>query len=234
MRAILFCLALVPALVAGCDTGTYHPPGAGGGSTSFGPPRPSDSTAGAPDNTFDHDNDAIDPFELLSRLQREGPIEVSSRLHSCQKLTFRALAYLLASRGVDLSAPGANGIPSAGELFRTGAQALGAANFDARVAEAVEPTAAGMTRLYDIFVQAAPQIIANLPNMPACQVRGEGAQLFDGAGACQQAGVTCLLGFPATAEHLALCNQIIGQASSPALGRVIAVAALLSAAHSCE
>ncbi|HJZ86371.1 MAG TPA: hypothetical protein VKN99_14420 [Polyangia bacterium] len=218
----------LPLLCAACS-GSFHSLPPGGGRSL-----PSNSTVGGESNTFSHDNDSVDPFDLLARLEREGPDEVSARLHSCQKITYAALAHLLASRGVDLSAPGANGIPSAGELFQGGAQALGAPNYDARVAEAVEPTAAGATKLFDIFVQAAPQIIANLPNVAACQVRGAGVPVFGSDGRCNPEGLTCLMGYPATDQHVALCNLVLTQASSPGVGRIVAVAALMSAVHTCE
>jgi hypothetical protein len=222
MRALTFltCLSLIA-----CSAGSYNP-GPGGG----GPVGPSDGTSGGIGNTFDHDNTGVDPWDLLQRLQQEGPPEISTRMHSCQKLTYRNLGRLLASRGVDLNATGANGIPSAGELYRGGSQALGAPNYDARVPEAVEPTAAGATKLMDIFVQAAPEIMANLGSTTACP----GAQLFDAQGRCDADGLTCLLGYPATDQHLALCNQAVAQASTPQIGQTIAIAALLSAAHTCE
>jgi len=216
---LVTCLAL-----AACSAGTYNPNGTGDNSG------PSNGTSGGIGNTFDHDNTGVDPWDLLSRLQQEGPPEVSTRMHSCQKLPYRTLGRLLSSRGVDLNAGGANGIPSAGELYQGGTQALGAPNYAARVGEAIEPTAAGATKLMDIFVQAAPQIIANIGNTAACP----GVSIFDAQGRCDRDGLTCLLGYPATDQHLALCNQAAVSASTPQIGQIIAVASLLSAAHTCE
>ena len=45
---------------------------------------------------------------------------------------------------------------------------------------------------------------------------------------------TCLIGRPATADHIAICNSAVAQASDVETGKKIAVATLLSAAHSCE
>ena len=222
MRALSFlaCLSLIA-----CDAGTYNPNQGGGPQMG-----PSDGTAGGPNNTFDHDNSGVDPWDLLQRLQQEGPPEISTRLHSCQKVTYRTLGHLLTSRGVDLSAGGANGIPSAGDLYNGGSQALGAPNYAARVPEAIEPTAAGATKLMDIFVQAAGQIQANIGSSTACP----GVQVFDAQGRCDRDGLTCLLGYPATDQHLALCNQAVASASTPQVGQTIAIAALMSAAHTCE
>ena len=65
-------------------------------------------------------------------------------------------------------------------------------------------------------------------------VGGQGARMFDDAGACRQDGIACLIGAPATAQHVALCNQLVSSASSPKTGQTMAVAAILAAAHTCE
>src|SRR5436305_13851060 len=47
------------------------------------------TTASAdPSNTFNHESNQVDPFAVLARIQAEGPPEVSSRLHSCQKMKY--------------------------------------------------------------------------------------------------------------------------------------------------
>lgn len=193
--------------------------------------------AGGQDNTFDHmaglGNDAPkDAFEVLKQREEEGPAEVRTRLHSCQKLQITTLRNILTSFGVNIDATG--NPPTAGQLFKEGAGALGGANYDARVGEAIVWTAAGAAKMFDIWVQAAPEIIANLPNMPQCQVGGVGVQVFDENDECVEDAVTCLIGRPATAEHVAICNSAVKNASSIENGKNIAVATLLSAAHSCE
>ena len=47
-------------------------------------------------------------------------------------------------------------------------------------------------------------------------------------------GVSCLIGKPARPEHMALADDLVAQADTPAEGQKIAVAALLAAAHTCE
>ena len=49
--------------------------------------------------------------------------------------------------------------PSAGELFESGKGALGAPNYAARIPESSVLSSAGATRLFDIFMRAAPEII---------------------------------------------------------------------------
>jgi hypothetical protein len=192
---------------------------------------------GGEKNTFSHQselggNGVRDPFDILAQRQEEGPPEVRTRLHSCQKLQYATLRNVLVSFGVDINAT-ANP-PAAGELFKGGAGALGAANYDARIGEPVVWSSAGAAKLFDIFVQAAPEIIANMPNVDQCKAEGMGAQMFDDKDQCTPDGISCLIGRPATASHVTICSSLVKSASSIDVGKKIAVATLLSAAHSCE
>ena len=196
-----------------------------------------EDVVGGEDNTFDHmpnlgENDARDPYEIAKQREEEGSPEVRSRLHSCQKLQIQALRNMLADFGVDLGATG--NPPTAGQLLDGGGTALGQANYAARMGEDIVWTAAGAAKQFDIFVQASPVIIQNMPSAAHCQVDGVGAKLFDENGKCQEDGITCLIGRPATPEHLVICQSLVDSASTPENGQNIAVAALLSAAHSCE
>src|SRR6185295_14027938 len=84
-----------------------------------------------PDNTFDHFNDpgasgSKDPFEILKQRAEEGPPEVRTRLHSCTKVAYASLGTFLTSRGVNLAATSSgNGPKTAGELYKTGGDAMG-------------------------------------------------------------------------------------------------------------
>lgn len=209
------------------------------------PPPPSSEQSGAVhtggQGDFPHSPDigakrARDPFEILEERQEEGEASVRSRLHSCQKLQIKALRSLLGGLGVNLNAPAQDGPPSAAALLEAGVSALGAADYDARVGERVTWTTSGATKLFDIFVQAAPEIIANLPSATLCKDDGDaaGPAMFDAEGRCNPDAVTCLIGFPATTDHLIACDNLVESASTPARGRELAVAALLSAAYSCE
>ncbi len=193
--------------------------------------------AGGEDNTASHMGDLgdgryRDPFDILSQRKEEGPPEVRTRLHSCQKLQIAALSNLLVSLGVNLGAVGDP--PTAGQLVKAGGSALGAASYDARVGEAIVWTAAGAAKLFDIFVQAAPEIIANLPNVEHCKVNGFGPSMFGANNQCNADALTCIMGRTATAEHVAVCNDTVTAASDIEKGKRIAVAAAMAAAHSCE
>lgn len=193
--------------------------------------------AGGEENTFSHMSDlgangSRDAFEILAQRQEEGPPEIRTRLHSCQKVQITALRSILEGFGVAIDTTGDP--PSAGQLFSEGGGALGAANYDARVGEAIVWSAAGAAKLFDIFVQAAPEIIANLAATPQCQLDGVGPEMFDANDQCNENAVTCLIGRPATPEHMAICNSMVHSATTVDKGKQIAVATLLSAAHQCE
>lgn len=172
-----------------------------------------------------------DPWVELERAQREGPPRYSSRVHSCPKMRVLTLGNVLASRGVDL---GATAELSAGNMYTTSSIVLGAPNYSQRIRENVELGVATAAKLFDIYVQAAPEIIANLPNRPECQKNGVAAQLFDSSNRCVAQGFSCLMGVPATPEHLAVCNETVTRAADPETGKRLAVALLAAAAHTCE
>lgn len=192
---------------------------------------------GGEDNTQSHMGDLgdgvfKDPFEILAQRMEEGPPEVRTRLHSCQKIQNASLSNLLSSLGVNLDATGDP--PTAGQLLKGGGGALGAASYDARVGEAIVWSAAGAAKLFDIFVQAAPEIIANLPNADQCKVDGVGPEMFDANNQCNADAIACITGRPATASHVAICNTLVQKASSIDKGKRIAVATMMAAAHSCD
>lgn len=195
-----------------------------------------DAYASGEDNTFDHPDslggDTRDPFEVLAERQAEGPPEVRTRLHSCQKIQNAALRNMLAAFGVDLEATG-DPAP-AGQLFLEGREALGGANYGSRKSESITWTNSGATKFQDIWVMAASEIIANLPNAAHCQIYGVGPNMFEDNDDCNEAAVTCLIGRPATDEHMAICNHIVDSAATVDEGKLLAVAALLAAAHTCE
>jgi len=176
---------------------------------------------------IDEPSSPEDPWDELDRIQREGPPRYTSRVHSCPKMRYRTIGNVLASRGVDVAATGEL---AAGQAWRDGAAALGAPNYAGRVRENIDLGLATTAKLFDIYVQAAPEIIANLGQRPACP----GARLFDDSNRCEWAGVSCLLGIPATPTHLALCNTTVARAADLTTGKQLAVAVLAAAAHTCE
>jgi hypothetical protein len=190
---------------------------------------PPGSTTGGPDNTFDHQNDGPSVWEIIDRLSRQGPPKYTSQVHGCTKLTYANLANVLKSVGVDMTATGQ---VSANQLYLTGYNAMGGANYENRIRENLNITTSGASRLFDIFAAAAPETIANMPALARC---GGAAQLFDaGTNNCRVDGITCLIGVPATAAHLDYCNLTVRNATSVDIGKRVAVAAMLAAANTCD
>jgi hypothetical protein len=191
-------------------------------------------TVGGVVNTFHHPASidgvrTADARAVLERMEAEGPPEYRSRVHGCRKMRYGTVGRVLADLGVDTAATG-----GAGAMWQDADQALGAPNYAARVPETTELTAASASRLFDILVAAAPEIIANMPNEERCRIGDRGATMFDATGHCTADGITCLLGEPATPEHVALCDEYATRATTPEKGRVLAVASLLAAASTCE
>lgn len=195
---------------------------------------PSGSTSGGEDTTFDHMNDGISPWDLLDRLQKEGPPSFTSHMHSCSKVRYMTLGRVLTSLGVtQIGAANAPAL-SAADLYNNGDNAMGAPNYANRIRENIGISTSGASREFDIFAAAAPQIIAAIPTLERCKVGGAAASLFNGQNQCEASGIACLIGVPAEAAHLDLCNLTISRASTPAVGQRLAVAALLAAAYTCE
>jgi hypothetical protein len=180
------------------------------------------NTSGNTETSFDHEN-STDPFAVLQRIQSEGTPEVSTRMHSCQKIRYSTVGRILTQLGVDMNKMGAR---DAATLYRNGGSAMGAPNFGARISESIELTTAGAAKLFDIFTSAAPEIIASM--------EAKGTPLFDSQGRGTASGMSILVGAPVTQAQLDLFNSALTSASSAAIGRTVAVASLLSAIHTCE
>jgi hypothetical protein len=99
-----------------------------------------------------------------------------------------------------------------------------------RVPEQIVPSTASLAKQFDIYSASAPEILANIATSSK---RCPGVALVQ-SGVFTPDGVSCLLGKPARAEHMTLANQLVGEATTPAIGQQVALAALLSAAHTSE
>ncbi len=189
------------------------------------------------DNTHDHFNDlgvngARDPFDILAQRLEEGEPEIRTRLHSCQKLQITSVRTVLSSLGVNLDATGDP--KPAGQLLAEGTGALGAANYDGRVGESLVWSSAGAAKLFDVFVQAADEIIPAIETVDQCKLNGVGPKMFDDQNQCNKDAITCIIGVPATDDHVAICNNVVKSATDIEKGKRIAVATMLSAAFSCH
>jgi hypothetical protein len=170
-----------------------------------------------------------DPTVVEQQTVAVGSIEVEARLHSCTKITYAALGQLMTSRGVVMT-DSTKG--SAGYIYQTGIDALGLADYPARTAEMLIPTAATESKQMDIFVAASTAIPTTTPF--ASTTGCSGVSLLDTTGAFTSDGISCLIGKPATAAHLTIANQILAEAPDPTTGVQLAISTLLEAAHTCE
>jgi hypothetical protein len=222
--SVLAVLAVLAGLVvlAACGDASDDPP--------LNIP-PAGATTGGDGTTFNHDNNAINIWDFVDRLNKEGPVTFSSRMHSCFKVRYTTLGNVLTSVGVDLTRTASS---SAAVLYREGMAALGAPDYPNRIRENRAITTAGAARTFDIFLAASDEIIAALPTLPRCRAGGMPAQLFDADDHCMIDGITCLIGVPAQQAHVDQCNLAIIHASSPAIGKRLAVALLMAAAYTCE
>src|SRR3954453_14646592 len=94
---------------------------------------PPGTTTGSDTNTFDHDNNQISVWDLIDRLTKEGPPSFSSQMHGCTKPRYATLKNILISVGVQF--PATPAATSAAGLYNSGASAMGAPNYGARVRE---------------------------------------------------------------------------------------------------
>ena len=229
-RALLSVLVATPIAlaVAGCGTdGTNdHLLNQGGGFATD-----PDSLAGGPGGTFEHqaasmgpDNGATDPGEKKVADQEVGSPEVVARMHGTQKLPYATLGAILADLGVNVQAQ-----QGAGALYKGGTSSLGVPNYANRVPEQIVPSTSSLAKQFDIFTAAAPEIVANIGMSKRCP----GVALVMNNEFTTE-GISCLIGKPARPEHVTLANQLVTEATTPQLGIQIAVATLLSAAHTSE
>lgn len=231
-RIALTLIGLAALAVAGCDD-TSGELTNGGGRGSRDP----NSTAGGEDSTYNHSNDpggaapgtSFDPPDP-SAVRMVGSPEVTSRLHACGKMTVRSIGTVLTSRGLTGTGGGRpNGAQSGQQLYNAGAApgALGVANYNGRVPEAPFSSTSAMSKMYDIFTMSSYDAVAANFTAPACP----GVKVIENNQFTKD-GISCLIGKPATDEHVAIANDAISK--NPTDGAKIAIAALLSAAHTCQ
>ncbi|MEO6953299.1 MAG: hypothetical protein ABI321_15980 [Polyangia bacterium] len=239
------CLGGTPATTTPPPASTVTNTGGGSAQTAptdtTNPANAQNTASGGASNTFSHEDDStVDPFQVLARIQEEGPPEVATRMHSCGKMKYATLGNLLTDVGID---PTTGNAMTAGGLYKSGAGALGKPDYSNRLAESAGLSTAGAVRLYDIFVAAVPGIVAAMPTQARCMVAGAPTNMFTTDGtACTMEGITCVTGSPATQQQKDLCDSAVGSSADMVgtgnnaltVGQVVAVASLMSAAHSCE
>ena len=233
MKRIALTLIGAAAIALGaCTDGTSD--SLTGGGTGGGDPN---GTAGGEETTFDHANDpgAATPGADFQppdpgQIKIVGSPEITARLHACGKISVKSLGDILASRGLTGGGTRPAGALSGQAIFAQGGSpaALGGANYNGRVPEAPFASTSAMAKMFDIFTMASYDAVNANWTAPACP----GVKVLGTDGKFTKDGLTCLMGKTAHDEHLAIANDAI--AKNPTDGAKIAIAALLSAAHTCQ
>jgi hypothetical protein len=184
-------------------------------------------------------NGITDLTTALAVQAQLGTPDQVARMHASQKIQYAMLGAFLADLGVTMTVPatgkGGKGtttstaIPTAAQLYVNGSGALGAPIYTARTPEMIIPSTSALAKEFDIFMAAAPEIIANIASSARCP----GVVLVSG-GDLTEDGISCLIGKPALPDHIALAQQVVASATDPTTGLQIAVATLLAAAHISE
>jgi len=234
MKRILLTLIATAGLAAGgCSSGGPNDQLGGGSSTAadtsnrtpdihhdFNPPNPTGEYGVTDPGGGGGGLHANDPIT--------GPV-TAARYHGCTKITYAALGSILNTRGAKLTAA-----TNALGIYKNGASALGVANYSGRAPEALLGSTSALAKEFDIFVAAAPEVLANAGAGTACS----GVTIADASGQFTKDGLTCLMGTLATDTHVTVANQAVLDAvaggATQAQGVQLAIAALLEAAHTCE
>jgi hypothetical protein len=184
-------------------------------------------------------NGITDPVTKVAADALLGTPDQVARMHATQKIQYAMLGAFLADLGATMTVPSSGGggssssastaVPTTGSLYVNGYSALGGPIYPSRTPEMIIPSTSALAKEFDIFMSAAPEIIANIGSSTRCP----GVVLIT-ADELTADGISCLIGKPALPDHVALAQQIVATASDPTTGQEIAVATLLAAAHISE
>lgn len=226
-------MAATAIAIAGCDSS--NPNELLTGSRGGGSDDP-ESTAAGEGNTFDHARESTGGENGLTDVRARKAFELSlgsptetARLHGAQKMSYVALGKTLTDFGVSLQGGGGKGALTAGALYTGGKNALGAPVYSSRTPEMSAPSTSALAKQMDIFVAAAPDIIANIGKSKRCP----GVVLVE-ADKLTKDGLSCLTGKPVSDDYVALANKMIADVGDTTKGPQIAVATILAASHISE
>lgn len=207
-----------------------------------------------------------DPTLLANRAYDEGPIESASQKHACMKMHYDIMGRLLMNRGVPTTvAPTVLPVTSStvcptvantnsqstASVYCNSQLTLGIPQYTARLAEATSITSGTGTKMMDLYATAGAELEGKLVSgsfpstVTACvdPITTRPAVMFNADNSCNEAGITCLQGYPATADQIALCSNIVTQGQAvttptmiPAItaGRRLALAVILAGTQMCE
>jgi hypothetical protein len=175
-------------------------------------------------------NGITDPKTATIQAAQLGTPDQVARMHGTQKIQYAMLGSFLTDLGVTMtpSNPAAT-IATAGDLYVNGSSALGAPLYGSRTAEMIIPSTAALAKEYDVFMAAAAEIMTGVGSSTRCP-----AVVLITNGELTQDGISCIIGKPATADHVTLAQAIVAGSSDATTGQQIAIATLLAAAHISE
>jgi hypothetical protein len=117
---------------------------------------------------------------------------------------------------------------------------MGVANYPARVAEADRNSTGGLTRMFDMMLAVAEELIPTattdrIGTGTACP----GATLFNADNTCNADGFACLLGSPLTTVQLTECSNGVKRIASLTSNDIMrakrmTVATIASSAYLCD
>jgi hypothetical protein len=175
-------------------------------------------------------NGITDPKTAAIQAAQLGTPDQVARMHGTQKVQYAMLGAFLTDLGVTMTAETKeSAIPTAGDLYVQGSSALGAPLYGSRTAEMIIPSTAALAKEYDVFMAAAAEIMTGAASSTRCP-----AVVLISNGELTQDGISCIIGKPATADHVSLAQAIVAGASDATTGQQIAIATLLAAAHISE
>lgn len=175
-------------------------------------------------------NGITDPKTATIQAAQLGTPDQVARMHGTQKIQYAMLGSFLADLGVTMTAEAKeSAIPTAGDLYVNGSSALGAPLYGSRTAEMIVPSTAALAKEYDVFMAAAAEIMTGAASSTRCP-----SVVLISNGELTQDGISCIIGKPATPDHVTLAQAIVAGASDATTGQQIAIATLLAAAHISE
>jgi hypothetical protein len=175
-------------------------------------------------------NGITDPKTATIQAAQLGTPDQVARMHGTQKIQYAMLGSFLTDLGVTMTAETKeSAIPTAGDLYVQGSSALGAPLYGSRTPEMIIPSTAALAKEYDVFMAAAAEIMTGIGSSTRCP-----SVVLISNGELTQDGISCLIGKPATADHVSLAQAIVAGASDATTGQQIAIATLLAAAHISE
>ena len=242
-KSTIFWLVVTLAVIPACANESVDELRGGSGD-------PNDTASGE-NNTFNHAHESVGGENGVTDVQARlvddsaaGDPTAVAKMHGAQKISYAALAAMLTDFGSPVAPAaaaknngggggkkgGTTAAPAtAQDLYANGKNALGAPVFGSRTPEMLIPSTSALTKEFDIFVAAAPDILTKLGASKRCP----GVALLNGNQLTAD-GISCLIGKPATADYVTLVNQLVADVGDTQKGPAVAVATLLAAAHISE